>query len=72
MYEWRKIVNLKTDFLFQKVKRDTGVDTFVESIDQLANRIFGETDWDRLPELFSSQRDCLMKVLLRKCLLVSM
>ena len=54
------------------MKRDARVDTLLESIDQLANRIFGETDWDRLPELFSSQRDCLMKVLLRKCLLASM
>ena len=72
MYKWWKIVNLKTDFLFQKVKRDAGVDTLVESIDQLANRIFGEADWDRLPELFLSQKDCLVKVLLRKCLLASM
>ena len=70
---------MKTDFLFQKItkiffqkaKRNAGVDTFVESIDQLANRIFGEADWDRLPELFSSQKDCLRKVLLRKSLLAS-
>ena len=35
-----------TTIFIQKVKRDAGVDTLVESIDQLANRIFGEADWD--------------------------
>ena len=44
-----------TTIFIQKVKRDAGVDTLVESIDQLANRIFGEADWDRLPELFRSE-----------------
>ena len=39
------------------------MDTFFESIDQLANSLLGEADWDRLPELFSSQKDCLIKVL---------
>ena len=52
----------------EKVRRDAGVDTFFEAINQLAKSVLGEADWDRLSELFSSQKYCLMKVLERKSL----